>query len=69
MQWTRRLLGRPQIVYRVLVPLLVVFWFVADVDGGIGTTGWAGFFVTFVVTVLFTITLLARLVFRRLASN
>ena len=66
-------------IYRVLVPLLVVFWFVGGIgsdktsgEGGtywIGATGWAGFLVTLLITVLFTITLLARRVLRRSATS
>ena len=79
MEWTRRLLGRPQVIYRVLVPLLVVFWFAGGIGGGktssdggtywLGATGWAGFLLTLLITVLFTLTLLARRVLRRIATD
>jgi hypothetical protein len=79
MERARRLLGRPQIVYRVLVPLLVMFWFVGGIgkdktssEGGtywVGAISWAGFLVTLLITVLFTITLIARRVLRRLATD
>jgi hypothetical protein len=68
---------RPVLTYRVLVPALVVFWFVSSVGQHhddpsahhphewVGRTGWVLFAVAFVATVLFTIVLLVRRLLRR----
>lgn len=77
----RDLLHRPLLAYRVLVPLLVAFWFVSGVGGGngadaddsdlywIGQLGWALFLVTALTTILFTLAVLARRVLRRRATS
>lgn len=79
MNRTRRLLDRLQLAYRVLVPLLVVFWFLGGIgahkpssEGGtywIGATAWAGFLLTLLITVLFSIALLSWRVLRRTADH
>ncbi len=79
MEQMRRLLDRPQMAYRILVPLLVVCWFVGGIgadktssDGGtywVGATGWAGFLLTLLITVLFSIVLLSWRVVRRIAND
>lgn len=76
----RSVVDRPQLPYRVLVPLLVVFWFLSGVGGGsgsdtesdvdwVGQLGWMLFFITFVLTVLLTVIVLARRVLRRSATS
>ena len=67
----RGLFDKPKIVYGVLVPLLVAFWFLAGLAGGrtpsdpgalyrIGATAWFLFGLTFVLTVIYTLTLAIR---------
>lgn len=70
---------RPLHVYRVLVALLVIFWFVSAVGQGddasdqdwawIGTIGWMLFGVVFLLTAVFTIVLVARRILRRGATS
>lgn len=82
MEQIRLVFDRPLLTYRVLVPLLVIFWFVSSVGQSedhsapaderwdwIGTTGWVLFGVVFLATVLFTIVLLARRILRRGATD
>jgi hypothetical protein len=72
----RRLFEQPAKVYAVLVPLLVVTWFLAGVggddtpsDGGmgyrIGATFWAVFLLTLLFTIIYSVVLGIRRVTRR----
>ena len=74
----RAVFDQPLVAYRVLMPLLVVFWFVSgvgqsdDPDGvntsqwaWVGSTAWLLFGLTVVTTVLFTIVLLVRRILHR----
>ncbi len=76
----RKLVERPGTVYRVLVPSLVVWWFVSGIGGGdktsrdgglyyAGATGWALFLVTLLVIVMFSVVVVARRLRRTSTSH
>ena len=80
MRLLRNLLQRPQTVYTTLVPVLVALWFLAGVggdrtpsDGGlyvVGSTFWALFGVTVVLTAIYTVALIIhRLISRPSTAN
>jgi hypothetical protein len=78
MRLVRQLLEKPLRAYRVLGPLLVVLFLVSGVgsdatpsDGGsyyVGAVSWAGFGLTLLVTVLFTLALVGRSVLGQRSS-
>lgn len=71
----RGVLDRPRAVFAVLVPLMVVAWFVSGVgdertasEGGlywVGAIAWAVFGITLVLTVVFAVITAVRLALRR----
>lgn len=77
----RRFLDRPLRTYRILGPLLVIFFLISGIQQGDSTPSdgwvyrftslaWAAFGITLVITVAFTLTLLLRAISeRRSVSN